>query len=310
MPSSASIVTNSHSTNALPRNIFSSVPAIGSEPNKNLLISNLFLQARSNLNEKKYDEAVVDCNTLLTNYNYLPALILRGYAYFQSSNFSMAIKDFDIVLGGNPSANMFFLRAQAYIGTHEYEKAIQDFSYTIKLETNNAYAFLLRGNMYFLINNFSNSISDYTVATRINPNYAIAYANRGQVFCNIGLWDEGMDDFEQAIKLDPTCVMALNNYAWQLAVCQDAEKRDGKKSLIYAKKACDLTKWDDPQCLGTLAAAYAEVGNFEEAVKFQKKSMAGIKSEAELKAAQSRLDLFQKNKPYRTEKPNSATAPR
>ena len=46
---------------------------------------------------------------------------------------------------------------------------------------------------------------------------------------------------------------------------------NGKQAVEYANKACDLTGWKNANYLSTLAAAYAEVGNFDEATKWQTK---------------------------------------
>jgi tetratricopeptide (TPR) repeat protein len=88
--------------------------------------------------------------------------------------------------------------------------------------------------------------------------------------------------------------------AWLLATCSEASVRDGEQAIANATKACELTEWKDWSCIGTLAAAYAEAGNFDQAVKYQKRalSMEGL-SEAELAEEERRLGLFQEGTPYR-----------
>jgi tetratricopeptide (TPR) repeat protein len=82
------------------------------------------------------------------------------------------------------------------------------------------------------------------------------------------------------------------------ATCPDAKYRDGKKAVDDGKRACELTAWRDAHALDTLAAAYAEAGDFQNAVKWQEKAVAlyPASSKSELR---SRLDLYKAHKPYR-----------
>ena len=79
--------------------------------------------------------------------------------------------------------------------------------------------------------------------------------------------------------------------------------RDGTKAVHLAEKACQLTDYKAPATLDTLAAAYAELGQFDKAVKTAQKAMQlarAAKSEKLAKDIQNRLDLYKAKRPFRT----------
>ena len=110
-----------------------------------------------------------------------------------------------------------------------------------------------------------------------------------------GKFAKAISDYEVVVRVDPGHALALNALAWLRATCLVAEFRDGAKAVEEATKASELTNFKKAHYVGTLAAAYAEVGDFDSAVKRQKEAIGLlIEEEKEL-----RVDFEERLKLYR-----------
>src|SRR5262249_2042520 len=103
---------------------------------------------------------------------------------------------------------------------------------------------------------------------------ATAHTNRGLVETRCGEWQRAIEDYREAIRLQPKLASAHNNLAWLLAVCPVEALRNGQEAVEHATWACETTGWSNPSCLGTLAAACAEAGDFGQAVRWQERALA------------------------------------
>src|SRR5206468_11306229 len=71
---------------------------------------------------------------------------------------------------------------------------------------------------------------------------------------------------KEALRLNSTSAETLNDFASVLATHPDTEFRNGAQAVALADRACEMTSHNNPLYLGTLAAAYAEAGQFEKAI--------------------------------------------
>src|SRR5205807_1274334 len=99
--------------------------------------------------------------------------------------------------------------------------------------------------------------------------------------CSLGLalHEDGQDaaaqeQYREAVRLDPTWPEAANRAARRLATDPEARVRDGTFALKLATHACQATAERQPFFLDTLAAAYAETGRYDDAVKAARKALA------------------------------------
>jgi len=145
------------------------------------------------------------------------------------------------------------------------------------------------GACFLIVPIFGKSVSQY-IAARADQ----AYTD--------GHYRQSMVDLAEASKLDPNNAFLLNNFAWLLATAPDANARDGKKAVEVALKACQLTNYQIAADVDTLAAAYAETGDFDNAVKWETKYLTSLSlTPSDANDGQSRLALYQAKKPYHAE---------
>jgi Zn-dependent protease len=130
---------------------------------------------------------------------------------------------------------------------------------------------------------------------------ATALTNRGLVEGRRGNWQRAIEDYYVALRLQPKLVAAHNNLAWLLATCPVDALRNGQEAVEHATWACNATGWSTPNCLGTLAAAYAEVGDFGQAVRWHERALADPAYRKTFGEAtvSDRLRLYQQGMPCR-----------
>ena len=179
----------------------------------------------------------------------------------------------------------------------ENDKAIADFGEVIRLDPHRANAYFLRGIAWFRKGEYDRAIADLTEAIRIDPHDAHAYSNRGFAWIFKHENDKAIADFNEAIKINPR---DADTYA-SLALTHP----DKAKALEFATRACELANWTNPKCLEALAFTHAELGDFESAVKWQKKANQLQTKPQQRALGEEILKLYQENKSVPPEKARS-----
>ena len=183
----------------------------------------------------------------------------------------------------------------------DYDGAIIQHQESLQIDPNQADTRYLLGALLVQKGRFAEAKAQLLEAVRLKSDYPEAHTKLGLVLSQLGESNEGAGYYQTALRLNPNSIEALNNLAWIRAASSRADLRNGAESVQLAQHACELTGNAQPMLLGTLAAAYAEAGQFSEAQATARKAaeLALASGQKEL-AARNRqlLELYQSNRPY------------
>ena len=200
----------------------------------------------------------------------------------------------------NPlSWNAFLYRGFVWDVKHDFDKAIADYSEAIRIYPLWANTFNNRGWTYHRQKQYDKAIADYNEALRLEPKNVLAIVNRGFAWQDKGEYYKALVDYERAIKADPKYGRAWVARAWLYATCPEKKFRDGKLAVASATRACQLSQWREAPKLAVLAAAYAEAGDFDKAVRWQKDANGRFVDPEDRKQGRERLELYKQKKPFR-----------
>lgn len=227
------------------------------------------------------------------------AMAMLGWYYISEDDFEKARPILDKALKMN-STNLDarLARGALYGCEEEPELAIKQFDQAIRIRPDCALAFYYRGFYKAESGDKEAAIADNEAAIKISPDYSLAYVGRGALYDNSELWKEALADFDKALSLDPYNDVALSRRAWIRSICPETTLRNGKLAIEDAKKACELSKYQDWEDLTVLAAAHAEAGHFDDAVKFQTKAVELAQGGRRF-VLRLQLERYKQNKTYK-----------
>jgi tetratricopeptide (TPR) repeat protein len=153
--------------------------------------------------------------------------------------------------------------------------------------------------------NAEESFKHLQAAIALDPDDGDAHYNLGNTLLQLLRPKDAVAEYERAFQINPNDTAALNNLAWVLATWPDPAGRDGAKAVEWAEKGDALTQKRSAVHAATLAAAYAEVGRFADAIKTAERAMqlatdAGDNQRAEFISVQ--LELYHANTPLRDQR--------
>jgi tetratricopeptide (TPR) repeat protein len=261
----------------------------------------LLQRGRVSLIMGDHKAAIADAEAALKAVPNLPsALLLRSHARNAAGDKKEAMADVDQVLKEFPdAAEALRTRAMLMLESGKGDEAVDDLEKLHKVEPDDQGVALQLAVLYNGRKDSKRAIELASEIVKADAEHWQAMRVRADAYLNIGKQKEALADYEAALKLSPKDTGILNNLAWLLATSPDEKVRNAKRSIELAEQACQITSYKAPHILSTLAAGYAEKGDFATAKKWSNKAIETAESDEDRTALRKELKSYEEGKPWR-----------
>jgi len=196
----------------------------------------------------------------------------------------------------------YYNLGNALAGQGMFAEAAAEYQAALRINPEYAEAHNNLGIALASLGEVTEAIAEYTAALRVKPDFAEVRCNLGGVLAARGQTREAIAQYREALRLRPEWPPALSKLAWILATDRNASLRNGAEAVQSAERLCEITGYRQDDALDALAAAYAEVGRFNDAIQVAQKAveLANAAGQGDLVGhIQERLKLYQAGSPYR-----------
>jgi tetratricopeptide (TPR) repeat protein len=185
------------------------------------------------------------------------------------------------------------------------DEAIPHLQKALEIQPDHAQAHYNLGNALLQKGRVDEAIIQFQKLLAIQPELAEARNSLGCALLQKAHVDEAILQFQKALALQPGFVEArrtLAGIAWRLATSPNPSLRNGTKAIELARQTDQLARGSDPMMAATLAAAYAEAGQFDQAVAAARRALqlaARQDNAAMVAALQAQLNCYEAGSPFR-----------
>ena len=182
------------------------------------------------------------------------------------------------------------------------DEALVEFEEALRIDPEYAQAHNNLGALLQIAGRADAALEHYRRATTLRPDNIESHANFGQLLSIRGRPAEAVVQFSEALALNADTVQALAGLAWIRATAADPSLRNAAEAVRLAERAGVLTRHQDVTAIDALAAAYAEAGRFDEAVRVARSGLAHATAAGQAPVAdqfRQRIELYQQRQPLR-----------
>ena len=272
---------------------------------------NYLLRARINLEQEKIEEAIGDLDKALDlKPRDLQALLMRAELNLQSDNLDNAKRDVDLALIIRPGLiRAILLRSLILAGQGNFSSAASDMELLCQNDPENTPWKLQLAMMYYGDERPNKAIDIYSKVIEKEPENYFAIRGRSDAMLITGDHKGAIDGYSKCLEQQEDDDHVLNNLSWVLSTSPTDEVRDGKRAVELGLKACEVTEYKQAHILSTLAAGYAEVGDFEKAREWATKAVELAEGEEQTENLTKELESYKQEKPWRELQEDKDKAP-
>jgi protein O-mannosyl-transferase len=182
------------------------------------------------------------------------------------------------------------------------DEAIAHFRQAIEFRPDYPDAHYNLGTVLFQKHDLDGAIAEWRTTLSLHPNDPGTNANLGNALVQKGLSREAANHYEITLQSEPDSPLALNNLAWLLSAGPDDSLRNGARAVELARKLNRVSKQNNPFFIRTLAAAYAEAGQFDLAIETAQGASELANAQGQHSLAieiQEETDLYRQHLPFR-----------
>lgn len=235
-----------------------------------------FFRASVWMHLDQYSSAIEDLTSLLIrDPSNVQAYHVRSQCHWEMNQLDFALADLDGALEIQPQdVSILTFRGAIRYELDEWEAARADIDQALEIDPSNIFTRFYRGLLKKETGDESGAREDLcaflesNVEDRVVPrsDQWVAITNRSFALNVLGRDRESLELLNLSLKEWPDQEYLLNQKAWLLATSPDSTIRDGSVAVELATLACEKRHWGKSEFIGTLSAAYAEIGDFEKAL--------------------------------------------
>ena len=223
-----------------------------------------------------------------------------GYYYRETGDTVRAVEYFEKALAidsRNWPAHNFY--GATLFRQGKYDEALRHFQAAMESNPFNSQGLTNIGVIEFARGNLGKAKEYLERAVESDPRYAKAHFNLALIEAKEGRARQAADHYEKCLAVSPDDPMALGNLAWLYATSPDDSLRNGQRALELARKLEKVAVNPGARMFDILAAAYAETGKFDEAVRMAERAVSLTRDDdPSVETRRSLVDLYRSGKPY------------